>query len=193
MKVAILQYNAGNVLSVQNAFKRLGIAAEITSDPDRLSSADRVVFPGVGEASSAMIFLKAHGLDRIIQNLQQPLLGICLGLQLLCRHSEENNTPCLDLLPVSIRRLQTALKVPHIGWNKINRLKGPLFKGIPEGSFVYFVHSYCAEISSDTVAETSYEQNFSAALSRRNFFAVQFHPEKSGPIGEAILSNFLAL
>ena len=193
MKVAILKYNAGNVLSVSNALLRIGVEAEITSDPDLLQQADKVIFPGVGEAGSAMIFLKAHGLDHLLLNLRQPLLGICLGLQLLCRHSAENNTPGLNIFPVAVNRFATVLKVPHVGWNKIEQLSGPLFRGINSGSFVYFVHSYCADVCQNTCATTSYDQTFSAALQRNNFYAVQFHPEKSGEAGEQILKNFIAL
>lgn len=203
MKIALVKYNAGNVQSVLFALRRLGHTAEWTDDPATLRRADRVIFPGVGEASSAMHYLKARGLDELIRSLQQPVLGICLGLQLFCRHSEENDTPCLRIFECDVRRFgglgmpakpggpRAVLKVPHMGWNKLHQLQGPLFSGVAEESYVYFVHSYYAEMQTGAIAQTEYGEIFSAALQRDNFFAVQFHPEKSGPVGQQILKNFL--
>ncbi len=196
---AIIKYNAGNVQSVQYALERLGESCVWTDDEKVLRTADRVIFPGVGEASSAMQYLRARGLDGVICSLQQPVLGICLGLQLFCRHSEENDTTCLGLFDVPIRlfsgvaETSEKLKVPHMGWNEISNLQGPLFTGVAEQSFVYFVHSYYAALGENTIATTHYGTNFSAALQRDNFYAVQFHPEKSGAVGQQILRNFLQL
>lgn len=192
MDVAIIRYNAGNILSVVNAMNRLGIDPLLTDDPDALRAADRVIFPGVGEARSAMRYLQAHGLDTLIPTLQQPFLGICLGLQLMCHHSEENNTPCLGLFPETVRRFPPEDKVPHIGWNSLENATGPLFEGLPETPYVYFVHSYYAEQGPYTTATTTYIRPFSAAFQKDNFHAVQFHPEKSGDVGATILNNFLA-
>ena len=193
MKVAIVKYNAGNIHSVRLALQRLGVEPQVTDDPQILKSAQRVIFPGVGEASTAMEYLKVRGLDQLLLQLKQPVLGICLGLQLLCQHSEENNTPGLGLFPVLVKRFPPRDKVPHMGWNSIENLQSPLFKNVPEGSFVYFVHSYFAEPSPLTIARCNYILPFSAALQKDNFFAVQFHPEKSGKVGEQIFKNFLAL
>ncbi|MHB2148141.1 imidazole glycerol phosphate synthase subunit HisH [Calditrichota bacterium LG25] len=193
MKVAIVQYNAGNIHSVILALQRLGIEPQVTDDPAYLQNADRVIFPGVGEASTAMRYLKAHGLDDILRRLKQPVLGICLGLQLLCQHSQENDTPGLGIFPVEVRRFPPEDKVPHMGWNSVSNLKGALFRGVPEESFVYFVHGYYAELSPFTIARSDYILPFSAALQKDNFFAVQFHPEKSGKVGEQILKNFLEI
>jgi len=193
MRVAIIRYPAGNVRSVELALKRAGVQAEITGDPERIRAADKVVFPGVGEASTAMAHLREHGLDELILSLRQPVLGICLGLQLLCSTSEEGDTKCLGLFDTPVRRFTGSLKVPQIGWNTIHGLKGPLFKGVPEGSHVYFVHGYRADASSSDIATATYGETYSAALSRDNFFAVQFHPERSSAIGATILRNFLAL
>ncbi|GAB4495149.1 MAG: imidazole glycerol phosphate synthase subunit HisH [Saprospiraceae bacterium] len=200
MKIAIVKYNAGNVQSVLFALERLGVEAVWTDDPDELRSADRVIFPGVGEASSAMRYLRERGLDEVIRSLQQPVLGICLGLQLFCRYSEENDTTCLGIFDTDVRLFPSHLtshtphlKVPHMGWNNLSHLRGALFEGVMEESFVYFVHSYYAEISPATVAATNYGVDFSAALQRDNFYAVQFHPEKSGPVGQQILRNFLKI
>ena len=193
MKVAIVKYNAGNIHSVRLALQRLGIEPQVTDDPQILKSAQRVIFPGVGEASTAMEYLKVRGLDQVLLQLKQPVLGICLGLQLLCQHSEENNTPGLGLFPVLVKRFPPRDKVPHMGWNSIENLQSQLFKNVPEGSFVYFVHSYFAEPSPFTIARCNYILPFSAALQKDNFFAVQFHPEKSGKVGEQIFKNFLAL
>jgi len=199
MKVAIVKYNAGNVQSVLFALERLGVKAIWTDDPAELRSADRVIFPGVGEASSAMRYLRERGLDEVIRSLQQPVLGICLGLQLFCRHSEENDTSCLHIFDTDVRLFKSpnpqipksTFKVPHMGWNNLSHLRGALFEGVAEESFVYFVHSYYAEINPATAATANYGVDFSAALQRDNFYAVQFHPEKSGPVGHQILRNFL--
>ncbi len=264
--VAIVKYNAGNVRSVQFALQRLSIEAIWTDDPDLLRAADKVIFPGVGEASSAMHHLRERGLDVVLRNLRQPVLGICLGLQLFCRHSEEGDTRCLGIFDVEVRRFHGGrirnnvppvshidhinpidhidhinpippidhinhinhidhinpidhidpippidhinhinhinhidhidhinLKVPHIGWNTLSALRGPLFEGLQDENYVYFVHSFYAELHSDTIAQTGYGVPFSAALQRDNFYAVQFHPEKSGPVGQRILNNFLNL
>jgi glutamine amidotransferase len=193
MNVAIVQYNAGNVQSVLFALKRLGVEGILTDKPEILQTADRVIFPGVGEASSAMKYLKNKGLDRVIQNLTQPVLGICLGLQLLCKHSEEGNTECLGIFDLNVKKFPTdkGSKVPHVGWNSIENLQSELFSGIASGSYVYYVHSYYAEIGTATIAQTEYILPFSAALQYKNFYAVQFHPEKSSNVGEQILKNFL--
>ena len=197
---AIVKYNAGNIQSVLFALERLGQEAVWTDEPELLRKADRVIFPGVGEASSAMHYLRERGLDEVIGSLRQPVLGICLGLQLFCRHSEENDTRCMGLFDVEVRRFSAsattqtpALKVPHMGWNNLSHLRGALFDGVDEGSFVYFVHSYFAEAHPAMIATTEYGAPFSAALQHDNFYAVQFHPEKSGAVGQKILSNFLKI
>jgi len=195
-KIAIIKYNAGNVQSVLHALERLGKTAIWTDDPKEIQQAEWVIFPGVGEASSAMRHLRERGLDEVIGALHQPVLGICLGLQLFCRHSEENDTECLGIFDVNIRKFNAGaegLKVPHIGWNTLQDLRGPLFEGVPESSYVYFVHSYFAEKNKDAVATTEYGEPFAAALQRDNFYAVQFHPEKSGEMGRRILNNFLKI
>jgi glutamine amidotransferase len=199
MKVVIIRYNAGNIESVSNALQRMGIQAEITGDHDKIRSADKVIFPGVGEASTTMEYLNRHGLDRVITGLRQPVLGICLGLQLLCAVSEEGNTPCLGIFSEKVRKLSPDPerkfidKVPHMGWNSIQHLKNGIFSSDMEGRFVYFVHSYYAETGEDTSAVCSYINPFSAALQKGNFYATQFHPEKSGQIGAEILWNFINL
>ena len=194
MTVAIVKYNAGNTASVSNALRRLGVEPVITDDPERLRLADQVIFPGVGEASTAMAFLRERRLDETIRFLTQPVLGICLGMQLLCESSEENDSQCLGLIPFTVRRFKDKdIKVPHIGWNSIDSLQGPLFKGVTEGSHVYFVHGYFVEEGPATIAACTYGATFSAAVEFANFHAVQFHPEKSGAVGEAILRNFLEL
>lgn len=193
MKIAIVKYNAGNIHSVRMALNRAGIEPLITDDPAELQTAERVIFPGVGEASTAMDYLIQRGLDKLLQGLKQPLLGICLGLQLMCRCSEENNTACLGIFNISVKRFPPHDKVPHMGWNSVEELKGPLFRGISDGAYVYFVHSYFAEIGPDTSGKTGYILPFSASLCRDNFYAVQFHPEKSGTIGEQIIRNFIDL
>lgn len=200
---AIVKYNAGNIQSVLFALERLGHRAVWTDDPGILHQADRVIFPGVGEASSAMRYLRERGLDEVIRSLRQPVLGICLGLQLFCRHSEENDTHCLGIFDVAVRRFdknppssidnQQSLKVPHMGWNNLSHLRGALFEGVSEGSFVYFIHSYFAEESPAAIATAEYGKTFSAAMQRDNFYAVQFHPEKSGATGQKIISNFLKI
>jgi len=193
MKIAIVKYNAGNIQSVAFALERLGESGTITDNPEIIEKADKVIFPGVGEASSAMNFLREKGLDEVIRNLNQPVLGICLGLQLMCASSEENNTMCLNLFPVKVKRFNTDLKIPHVGWNQVYNLRSSLFKEVEEGSYFYFVHSYYAEMSSQTIAQTEYGNRFSAAVQFNNFIATQFHPERSGKNGEKILKNFLKL
>lgn len=193
MTVAIVKYNAGNVLSVTHALRRAGVEPVLTDEPEALRRADKVIFPGVGEASSAMRYLRDRRLDRLLPALTQPVLGICLGLQLLCRASEENDTRCLGVFDVLVRRFPPKDKVPHIGWNRLTGLRGPLYQGLPTGPYVYFVHGYYAERCAETAAEAQYITCFSAGLQKDNFYAVQFHPEKSGPIGAKILENFLAL
>jgi glutamine amidotransferase len=194
MKIAIVKYNAGNSASVQFSLKRMNVDSVITGDPEIIRGADKVIFPGVGEASSAMRHLKETGIDRLITTLKQPVLGICLGMQLMCSHSEEGNTDTLNLFPVNVRRFSSETeKVPHMGWNTIGNMKGDLFRGIPENQYVYYVHSFYAGLNPNTSAETDYILPFSAALQKDNFFGVQFHPEKSGATGELILKNFIAL
>jgi len=193
MKIVIIKYNAGNVYSVSSALKRLGYDTIITSDLKEIESADKIIFPGVGEASSAMEYLKKNQLDKVIPKLKQPFLGVCLGLQLLCEHSEENDTECLGVFDEEVKLFPPQKKVPHMGWNLIQTNKNELFIDLPENSYVYFVHSYFAELSKYTIAETNYIVPFSAALNKDNFYAVQFHPEKSGVIGEQILKNFIEL
>lgn len=196
MNVAIVKYNAGNIRSVANALKRLGITPELTDDAERLSKADCVLFPGQGEAGSTMAYLKSRGLDRLICGLKQPVLGICIGQQLLCRHSEESDTECLGVFDVEVKRFQPMRhedKVPHMGWNTLSAPRGDLFKGFGKDEFVYFVHSYYVPVNPCTSAVTEYIVPFSAALHKDNFYATQFHPEKSGSVGERILKNFLDL
>jgi glutamine amidotransferase len=199
MKVVIIQYNAGNIHSVRIALQRLGFQAVVTDDPKIIKDADKIIFPGVGEASSAMFYLRTRGIANLLSELKQPVLGICLGLQLMCSYSEENNTKCLGIFPAAIKRFPPGDKIPHIGWNSIYELRSDLFKNITDDdgqdhpNYVYFVHSYYAEINRQTVAQSQYILPFSAALQKDNFFAVQFHPEKSGMIGEQILKNFLEL
>lgn len=191
MKIVILDYGAGNIQSIVFALERLGHRAGLSRDPREIIEADRVIFPGVGEASSAMANLRASGLDRIIPTLEQPVLGICLGMQLMCRGSEEGNTQGLGLFDLEVKRFSNALKVPQMGWNGLVAPKGKLFGGIDPGSHVYLVHSYYAPLSGDTVAQLDYGLAYSAALARDNFYGVQFHPEKSGRIGSTLLNNFL--
>jgi imidazole glycerol-phosphate synthase subunit HisH len=189
--IAILKYNAGNIRSVQNAVTRLGYNSLITDGKDEILNADKVIFPGVGEASSAMKYLKERELDQLIISLKQPVLGICLGLQLMCRHTEEGDTECLNIFDSEVRLFPQVDKVPHMGWNNFLSLKGALFKGIAPKDDVYYVHSYYPEISSCTIATCDYILPFSAAMKKNNFYATQFHPEKSAAIGERILKNFL--
>jgi imidazole glycerol-phosphate synthase subunit HisH len=193
MKVAVIKYNAGNIRSVGFALERMGIIAEITDDFDYIRAADKVIFPGVGEAGTTMKFLRSKGLDKLLPELKQPVLGICLGQQLMCSHSEEGNTDCIGIFDVPVVKFPPLLKVPHMGWNSLFDLKGDIFKGIPADSFVYFVHSYYVPICDFTVATCDYINNFSAALQKDNFFATQFHPEKSGDTGQKILKNFIDL
>ena len=194
MKVAIVKYNAGNIASVQNALGRLNVSSEVTDDPDVLSCADKVIFPGVGEASTAMQYLCERGLDKVIKSVTQPVLGICLGMQLLCSHTEENATDCLGIFPNKVKRfISNDLKIPHMGWNTISNLQQPLFADVNEHSSVYFVHGYYVETSDESTAMCNYGIDFAAAFQHENFYAVQFHPEKSGAVGERILENFLNL
>jgi len=194
MKVAIVKYNAGNVESVKNALNRLGIEPILTDDAETLQTADKVIFPGVGEASSAMNYLRERNLDESIKSLRQPVLGVCFGMQLLCESSEENETKCLGILPYRVRKFESdVLKIPQIGWNNIFDLKSDLLNGVAENSFVYFVHSFYVESGTETIATCDYGLNFSAAIRHKNFYAVQFHAEKSGAIGERILENFLKI
>jgi glutamine amidotransferase len=191
--IAILKYNAGNSTSVENALLRLGYDCVVTDDKKTLLEADKVIFPGVGEAKSAMRYLKNKELDQVILNLKQPVLGICLGLQLMCSESEEGNTKCLGIFKNKVLRFNQTELVPHMGWNNIAKLKGKLLKGIENKADTYFAHSYYAELSADTAAICEYIVPFSAALERKNFYATQFHPEKSASIGEKIVKNFLEL
>jgi glutamine amidotransferase len=193
MKVAIVKYNAGNIRSVYFALKRLGIEAVITDDQKQLREADRVIFPGVGEASTTMKYLRDRKLDVLLRELTQPVLGICLGLQLMCEHSEEGDASCIGIFDLEVKRFENKKKVPHMGWNSLNNVRGRLISPELEGAYVYFVHSYYAALGSDTIAVTDYINPFTAAIERDNFFATQFHPEKSGPVGEKILKNFLEL
>jgi len=193
MKIAVIKYNAGNIHSVRLALQRLNVDPIVTDDIQTIKSADKVIFPGVGEASTAMAFIKANGIAELIPQLKQPVLGICLGLQLMCRDSEENNTECLGIFNTAVRRFPPDDKVPHMGWNTLRDLRGDLFKNVDSETFVYFVHSYYAELDPFTIATTDYILPFGAAMQRDNFFAVQFHPEKSGVVGEQLLRNFIAL
>ncbi len=194
MKIVIVKYNAGNVESVKNALNRSGVEPVLSDEAEVLRSADRIIFPGVGEASSAMRFLRGKNLDSVIKNLTQPVLGICLGMQLLCESSDENETECLGILPYRVRRFESeSLKIPQMGWNNIFNLKGDLFKNIEESSYVYFVHSFYVETGNETMAACDYGVKFSAAVNHKNFYAVQFHAEKSGAVGEKILKNFLEI
>ncbi|TAJ12334.1 imidazole glycerol phosphate synthase subunit HisH [Marinilabiliaceae bacterium JC017] len=199
MNIVIIKYNAGNIRSVNNALLRLGHSAEITADPEKITRADKVIFPGVGEASTTMKYLRETGLDNLIKELKQPVLGICLGMQLMCSHSEEGDATCLNIFDEQVRRFQLPqpnpgnLKVPQMGWNQIYDLKSDLFDASLEGQYVYFVHSYYVAMGHDTAATTDYVLPYSSALQKDNFFATQFHPEKSGKAGEKILSNFLNL
>jgi len=199
MKIVIIKYNAGNIESVNNALLRLGVSAEITGDHDKIRNADKVIFPGVGEASTTMAYLKKEGLDKLIPELKQPVLGICLGLQLMCSHSEEGDTPCLGIFEEKVKRfipepgMEFTTKVPHMGWNSINQLKSGIFDPSLDNQYVYFVHSYYAAVGEHTAAVCNYINPFSAALHKNNFYATQFHPEKSGTVGARILENFLKL
>jgi imidazole glycerol-phosphate synthase subunit HisH len=193
MKLAIIKYNAGNIQSVIYALNRLGIDPILTDDVEELKSADKVLFPGQGEASNAMNYLRNKGLDKVIKDLKQPVFGICIGQQLLCSHSEENNTECLGIIPAKVKKFPPMDKVPQIGWNTITDLKSPLFKGVNENSYVYFVHSYYVEANPYQIGTTNYILPYACALQKDNFYAVQFHPEKSSEVGEQILRNFIEL
>lgn len=194
MQLAIIKYNAGNIRSVDHALKRLGVSAEITDDHKTIREADRVIFPGVGEASSTMKYLKNKGLDELIKGLLQPVLGICLGQQLMCSYSEEGSTECLGIFDQPVLHFpERKMKVPHMGWNSLDRVEAPLFPKSLQASYCYFVHSYYVPVCDYTAAETNYIVPFSAALQKDNFFATQFHPEKSGAAGEAVLKQFLTV
>lgn len=193
MKLVILKYNAGNIRSVRFALERLGVQGIVTDNKEEIMAADKVIFPGVGEASSAMSYLKERGLDKIIVSLDQPVLGICLGMQLMCAYSEEGNTTCLGIFDQQVKKFKDTLKVPQIGWNKVNDLKSPLFTGIKENEYMYFVHSYYAELGEHTIAKTDYDILYSSALHKNNFYAAQFHPEKSSKAGQKLLENFIKL
>jgi glutamine amidotransferase len=193
MKIAIIDYGAGNIQSIQFALDRLGFEGILTNDIDFIQSADKVIFPGVGEASSAMKKLTESGLDKLIPKLKQPVLGICLGMQLMCKSSEEGDTKGLGIFDVDIIKFSNAVKVPQMGWNTIYDLKSPLFNGINENDYMYLVHSFYAPKSEEMIATTNYEMEYATALQKDNFYGVQFHPEKSGVIGEQILNNFLKL
>lgn len=201
MNLAIIKYNAGNIQSVLYALERIGVTALVTDDHEKIRKADKVIFPGVGEASSAMRYLKERELDKLIIGLQQPVLGVCLGMQLMCKYSEENDTPCMGIFDEEVKHfvpnnkesLKKREKVPQIGWNNIYDLKTPLFNGLSDDSYCYFVHGYYAALGTHTIATTDYILSYSSGLHRSNFYGVQFHPEKSAAVGEQILKNFLAI
>lgn len=196
MNVAIIKYNAGNIFSVDYALRRLGVEAIITADKEFLLKADKIIFPGVGEARNTMKYLQTSGLDVVIKGLRQPVLGICLGMQLMCKHSEEGDVDCLGIFDSNVKRFSPSRheeKVPHMGWNTISHTRSPLFEGFTKEEFAYFVHSYYVPLNKFTAAETDYILPYSAALQKDNFYATQFHPEKSGKTGERILTNFLNL
>ena len=196
MNLTILQYNAGNIQSVLYALERLGVAATVTDDPAMIQAADKVIFPGVGEASTAMAYLKERNLDQLIVALKQPVLGICLGMQLMCKHSAENDTNCLGIFDeqvLAFKATEVGTKVPQIGWNTVTNLKTELFNEVPENSYTYFVHGFYAGLGDNTIATTDYIQPYSSALQKNNFYGVQFHPEKSAAVGEQIIQNFLSL
>jgi len=193
MKLAIVKYNAGNIRSVTFALERIGIQAVVTDRIEEIQAADKVIFPGVGEASSAMKYLKERQLDKVIVSLRQPVLGICLGMQLMCNYSEEGDTTCLGIFDQQVKKFNGSLKVPQIGWNKINHLQSPLFSGIKENEYMYFVHSYYVELGKNTIAQTDYDLIYSSALHKDNFYAAQFHPEKSSASGQKLLENFIKM
>lgn len=196
MNVAILKYNAGNIFSVINSLRRLGVDPVLTDDSATLKAADRVLFPGQGEASTAMAYLKERGLDKVIKSLRQPVLGICIGQQLLCRHSEEGDVDCIGIFDADVRKFKPTRheeKVPVMGWNSLYDLNDGLFKGLDEGEHVYFIHSYYVPLCENTIAKAEYIHPYSAALRKDNFFTTQFHPEKSGDVGETIIRNFLEM
>jgi imidazole glycerol-phosphate synthase subunit HisH len=195
MDLVIIKYNAGNIQSVLFALERIGLHAEVTDDKEKIRSADKVIFPGVGEASSAMTSLQAAGLDKLIPTLNQPVLGICVGMQLLFQQSEENNTTCLGIIPAAVKKFQSnpGIKVPQVGWNRIYDLKTNLFEGVAEESYIYNVHSYYAEDSPYTIAHCQYGLEYAAAVKKDNFYGVQFHTEKSAETGDRIIRNFISL
>ena len=193
MKLVIINYGAGNIQSIMFAIERLGYKAVLSNDPAEIKAADKVIFPGVGEASSAMKMLLASGLDRLIPTLTQPVLGICLGMQLMCNKTEEGNTEGLRIFDVDVLKFSKKVKVPQMGWNTIYNLKSDLFKDIPENEYMYLVHSFYAPDCAESIATTNYEQEYASALQKNNFYGTQFHPEKSGDVGEKILANFLQL
>ena len=193
MKLVIIDYGAGNIKSIQFAFKRLGIDATLSNNIDEIRTADKIIFPGVGEASSAMKMLEESGLDKLIPTLKQPVLGICLGMQLMCNYSAEGNTKGLGIFNVDVKKFTNAVKVPQMGWNVVYNLKSDLFTGIKEKEFMYLVHSFYVEICDEAIATTDYEIEYASALQKDNFYGVQFHPEKSGIKGSKILENFLNL
>jgi glutamine amidotransferase len=193
MKIVIINYGAGNIQSIKFAIRRLGYEAVLSDDIEEIRTADKVIFPGVGEASSAMKKLKSTKLDTVIPTLKQPVLGICLGMQLMCNYCEEGETKGLGIFDVDVVKFNNTLKVPQIGWNQIYNLKSELFEGIAENEYMYLVHSYYAPLCSETIATTNYELEYSSALENENFYGTQFHPEKSGDVGEQILKNFLNL
>ena len=196
MNLSIIQYNAGNIQSVLYALERLGVTATVTDDPSIIQASDKVIFPGVGEASTAMAYLKERNLDQLIVSLKQPVLGICLGMQLMCQHSAENDTNCLGIFEeqvLAFKATEIVQKIPQMGWNNIMNLKTDLFNAVPENSFAYFVHGYYAGLGDNTIATTDYIQAYSSGLHKDNFYGVQFHPEKSAEVGEQIIQNFLAL
>lgn len=196
MNLAIIKYNAGNIQSVIAALERLGIQGNVTDDAETIKGADKVIFPGVGEAGSAMASLQQNRLDSVIKELKQPVLGICVGMQLLCEHSEENNTPCLGIVPVKVKKFQPGkelIKIPQVGWNTIYNLRSPLFASVSENSYIYNVHSYYAERSEHTIATCNYGLEYAAAVQKDNFYGVQFHTEKSAETGDQIIQNFLEL
>lgn len=193
MKIVIIKYNAGNIRSVDFALQRMGVHAEITDDHKLIRAADKVIFPGVGEAATTMKYLSEHGLDILLKELQQPVLGICLGQQLMCRVSGEGDTQCIGIFDQPVLKFPPEEKVPHMGWNRLLQPSGDLFRGVSEGEYVYFVHSYYVPVCSDTAAVCNYIRDFSASMQKDNFYATQFHPEKSGVTGQKILENFISL
>ncbi|KAF2338226.1 imidazole glycerol phosphate synthase subunit HisH [Flavobacterium tistrianum] len=193
MKIVIINYGAGNIQSIMFAIERLGFKAVLSNNPEEIKSADKVIFPGVGEASSAMTKLRESGLDSLIPQLKQPVLGICLGMQLMCNKTEEGNTEGLGIFDVDVLKFSNNVKVPQMGWNKIYDLKSDLFKGISENEFMYLVHSFYAPNCAESIATTNYDVEYASALQKDNFYGTQFHPEKSGDVGEKILGNFLKM
>lgn len=196
MKLAIIKYNAGNIQSVVTALERLGVQGEVTDNAEKIKTADKVIFPGVGEASSAMNSLRQNSLDKVIKDLKQPVLGICVGMQLLCEHSEENDTTCLGIVPVKVKKFKSGadlIKIPQVGWNTIYALKTDLFNGVDENSYIYNVHSYYADDSDYTIARCNYGVEYAAAVKKDNFYGVQFHTEKSAETGDQIIKNFLQI